>query len=83
MANVEWAEAAIKDLEKLDERNRHRIIRKIAWFSGNFEKCVPERLEGKFRGSYKLRIGDWRAIYTIEENVVIIRFIGHRSDIYK
>ena len=33
---------------------------------------------------YRLRIGDYRAIYTIDnrEQRVIVLFIGHRSEVY-
>jgi mRNA interferase RelE/StbE len=34
-------------------------------------------------GTYRFRIGDYRAIFDIDgENIVILR-IGHRRDIYK
>ena len=58
MAGVEWTEEAAKDLGKLDSQVRQRILRKIKWLSRNFEKVVPEPLSGKFKGTYKLRLGD-------------------------
>ena len=82
MLEVDWAEAAVKDLEKLDKPIAQRILTKISWFSNNFEGVIPEPLGSKFKGAFKLRIGDWRVIYTLENEAIVIQFIGHRKEIY-
>ncbi len=82
MANIEWNEDAIRDLGKLDKPIAQRILKKINWLSGNFENITPEPLSGQFKGTFKLRIGDWRVIYTVEGPTLIIQFIGHRREIY-
>ena len=82
MAKIEWNEDAIKDLAKLDKPVAERILKKIDWLSNNFEKIIPEPLIGQFKGTFKLRIGDWRVVYTIQGQILVIQFIGHRRDIY-
>jgi len=82
LVKIEWTEAAIKDLQSLDKPITQRILTKVAWFFNNFEKVVPEPLIGKFEGAFKLRIGDWRVIYTVEGKTIVIQFIGHRREIY-
>jgi len=39
----------------------------------------------KGRAGYRLRIGDYRVIYEIEDNIlrVIVIDVGHRKDIYQ
>ncbi|MBM3131770.1 MAG: type II toxin-antitoxin system RelE/ParE family toxin [Chloroflexi bacterium] len=81
MAKVEWTEEAVQDVEKLDGRVAQRIVREVGWFGANFEKFIPEPLGGNYKGMYKLRIGDWRVIYSIEGDTITIRFVGHRSQI--
>jgi len=54
----------------------------IDWLSDNFEKVTPEPLIGQFKGTFKLRIGDWRVVCTIEGQTLVIQFIGHRRNIY-
>ena len=81
--NVEWTADALDDLEKLDPPIQKRIVRKVTWFSQYFSNQIPEPLSGEFRGTYKLRIGDWRVIYQLEENIMVIRALGHRNNIYK
>ena len=83
MAKIEWTEAAARDLEKLDTPIARRILKKLTWFSNNFQSVVPEPLSGGFQGTFKLRIGDWRAVYTLESDTIVIQSISHRSDIYR
>jgi mRNA interferase RelE/StbE len=83
LVRIEWTEGAIKDLEKLDKPIARRIVRRLTWVSNNFQSVVPEPLSGPLRGAFKLRIGDWRAVYTVEGKAIVIQFIGHRSEIYK
>ena len=83
MISIEWTESAIEDIKKLDKQISQRVLTRITWFSTNFERVIPEPLTGDFKGAFKLRIGDWRVIYTVEGKTILIQFIGHRRDIYK
>ena len=40
-------------------------------------------LRRTLKGYWKLRAGDWRIIYKIVENTVVILRIGHRREIYE
>jgi mRNA interferase RelE/StbE len=83
LVKIEWTEGATKDLERLDKPIARRILRRLAWLSKNFQSIVPEPLIGELKGTFKLRIGDWRAVYTVEGKTIVIQFIRHRSEIYK
>jgi len=83
LVRIEWTEGAIRDLQKLDKVIARRILKKITWFSKNFERIILEALDGEFKGTYKLRAGDWRVVYSVERETVIIQFVGHRREIYK
>jgi mRNA interferase RelE/StbE len=83
LARVEWSQHALDDLKRLDKPIAKRILNKISWFSKHFENIIPETLSGELVGAYKLRVGDWRVVYTIDFNVIVIQAIGHRKEIYK
>ena len=83
MVKIYWTEDAIKDLERLDKPVEQRVLKKISWLSNNFERITPEPLSGEFKGTFKLRIGDWRVVYTVEGQTLGIQFIAHRREIYK
>ena len=83
MAKVEWTEDAIEDLSRLDKPIIRRILKKVSWFSDNFDSITPESLSGDFKGAFKLRLGEWRVVYTIENDLILIQAVGHRREIYK
>ena len=41
-----------------------------------------EPLRRTLRGYRKLRVGDYRIIYKIEKNTIVILKIGHRKEVY-
>ena len=55
MARIEWTEEAVRNLKVIDKQVGLRILKKLSWFSENFETIVPEPLSGEFKETYKLR----------------------------
>jgi len=82
LPKVEWTEEAFADLRKLDPAIQKRILRKINWIARHFNIVTPEPLSGELGGAFKIRVGDWRIIYTLEKNTVVIQAVGHRREIY-
>jgi len=76
---------AENDLEELSPAIRKRIIEKLYWFRDHFHDSTPLMLKHDLRGFFKLKMGDWRAIYKIDwqRNKIVIVAIGHRTKIYK
>ncbi|MCR4406590.1 MAG: type II toxin-antitoxin system RelE/ParE family toxin [Anaerolineae bacterium] len=46
---------------------------------------TPEPLTGEWKGLFKLRIGSYRAFYTINrsEQQIIVHLVKHRREVYK
>ena len=82
MLKVDWTDDALEDLQKLDKPIAKRILTKISWFSQHFNNITPEPLSGEMAGTFKVRVGDWRIVYTIEKDVIVIQAVGHRREIY-
>ena len=80
---VQFRPEALRDLEKLDKSTAQRILTKIHWLSTNFNSTLPERLSGELKAFYKLRVGDWRILYTPHHGILMVHMIGHRREIYK
>ncbi len=86
MYRIEFSNLAAKELEKIylaDKKLYSRFINAIETL-----KQSPYRgkcLKGKLSGDYSLRVGNYRVIYTLRENRLIIYIIdlGHRKEIYK
>ncbi|OGG58285.1 hypothetical protein A3C86_03545 [Candidatus Kaiserbacteria bacterium RIFCSPHIGHO2_02_FULL_49_16] len=83
MVSIELSEHALRDLKEIDQVLAKRIIEKILWLEQNFDKIVPERLHRELKNSYKLRVGDYRAVYSVHGSLIIIEAVGHRRDVYR
>lgn len=82
--SVEFRPKAIADLERLDQVLRERIVSKIRWLVENFDNITPQPLTGELKGLFKLRVGDYRVIYSVSPapRIITIHLIGHRREIY-
>ena len=80
--NIKYKKSIERDLSRLDKKEARQILDKI-------EKDLSERaesypvLKGEFAGLRKMRVGDYRVIFTIIDNDILILRIGHRREIYK
>ncbi|MFA5033156.1 MAG: type II toxin-antitoxin system RelE/ParE family toxin [bacterium] len=82
MYKVVFTHRAIRDLKLIDKQLQIQLLNKIKWFSKEPLKYARKLISTKI-GSYRFRIGDYRVIFdVVGENIVILR-IGHRKDIYK
>jgi len=70
------------DLKRLPKAEARRILNQI---DREFPKKADSNpvLKGQFAGLRKYRIGDYRVIYSILGNDVLILRIAHRRDVYK
>lgn len=82
---IEFKSEAIDGLERIERPIAQRILTKARWLSENFEQITPQPLTGSMRGLFKLRVGDYRIIYSAnpEKRLLTIHLIGHRRDIYR
>ena len=82
MYKIQFDEEAIEFLKKAQNQIKERIWNKIMQTKENPHHFFI-RLTG--RPEYKLRVGDYRVIADIEDNINIlyVLHIGHRRNIYK
>ena len=75
-----WDEKAYDSLNKLEPSISRRILKKVDELSENpFSKDI-KRLKGS--NDFRLRVGDYRVIFAIEQNTIQILKVGHRKNIY-
>ena len=82
---IEWEQDAADALDRLDAGVVQRILVRISWLATNLDNIRPQALVGNLKGYFKLRVGDYRVIYTMnrEDRLLVIEDVGHRRDIYK
>jgi mRNA interferase RelE/StbE len=82
MYRILLTKRAVKDLGKLSEDVKLRIKEKFNLLL-NDPTGISKKLSSPLIGTYRLRVGDYRVIFDIDDDKVIILRIGHRKDIYK
>ena len=70
------------DLIKIGKEQSRRILDKIEKELSIRASEYPE-LKGSFAGLRKCRIGDYRVIFTLINDTVLIVRIRHRKEVYK
>jgi mRNA interferase RelE/StbE len=76
-----WDEGALKDLEKLELLLRKRIVRKIEALAENFTFHEIKKLQNT--EGYRMRVGDYRVIFLLRSDRLIVLKVIHRKNIYK
>jgi mRNA interferase RelE/StbE len=73
----------IKDLKKIDKTWQKRILNKMKTILVN-DPYLGKKLVGNLSPFYRLRVGDYRIIYAIFEDIVTVEVvkIRHRKDVY-
>jgi mRNA interferase RelE/StbE len=83
MYRVEFTPAALKDLQKLPRSVQKTIIKKIEFFlSSGRPLAFAHGLLNSELGQYRFRISDYRVIFDLEEETLVVLKIGHRKNIY-
>lgn len=80
--NLVYTRRAEKDIKKLDSSIKSRIGNALLKLRDN-PLLYSEKLSDPALGTYKFRIGDYRVIFDIEGNDIVILRVGHRREIYK
>ena len=75
-----WDKKAKSELDKLEIDLARRIILKVRSLAEDPYSKDIKRLSG--RTEYRLRVGDYRVLFSIETDTIFILNIGHRKNIY-
>ncbi len=86
--HIEYTEKALEDLSCLEKDIARRIRNKIDFFSAQVNPFrFAKKLKDPEAGTYRFRIGDYRAIFDVDHkgNVSILHIlrIKHRKEIYQ
>ncbi|MEA1920790.1 MAG: type II toxin-antitoxin system RelE/ParE family toxin [Campylobacterota bacterium] len=78
---VKLNDKAIKDLSKIDKLEASKIFSKIENLK-DFPKVANLKKLTNFIPPYRLRVGDYRALFDIQDNTITVYRVRHRKDIY-
>ncbi|PYK58792.1 MAG: type II toxin-antitoxin system RelE/ParE family toxin [Verrucomicrobia bacterium] len=81
---VSFRRSAEKDLRKLDAAPRRRVLRSIDALVLNPRPVGCRKLYGS-ENAYRIRIGDYRVIYTVDDDILVVAIerVRHRREVYR
>jgi mRNA interferase RelE/StbE len=80
--NIVYKKSIHRDLKRIPKPELDRLLHQIEAELAKRAEAYP-MLKGRFAGLRKYRSGDYRVVYAILGNDVLVLRIGHRKDIYK
>lgn len=73
--------SAIKNLRKVDKKAKERIHNKILKLK-NFPNISNIKKLTHFEPAYRLRIGDYRVLFDVADDTIVIGRVLHRKESY-
>lgn len=75
---------AKKDVERLESQIKSRLNKKLEQVANLKDiKPVIKRLINSDIGDYRIRMGDYRITFDLDENNLRIHSVCHRKDVYR
>jgi len=79
---IEWLDEAKADVRAVDQATAMRLFEGILRFARNGSGDL-NALHGDMAGAFRLRLGDYRVLFTLEDDVIRIFGVRHRSQAYR
>ena len=82
---IKIAQTAEKQLLRLNKIARERIIKFLKKLTQREPRQTGKALKGNKEGLWRYRVGDYRLICVIEDNIeqIVVLEIGHRREVYR
>ncbi len=75
---IEYSKEAVKHINQLDKQKKQRIKNAIEKLpAGDIRKLVG------FKTDYRLRVGDYRVLFSRESDIIIVKDVLPRGEAYK
>lgn len=79
---LEFKPKAVKDLDKLPREIAGRVIQKLESLRSGLKSGDVKRLTN-FSPEYRLRVGDYRALFEVEGTSIVVYRVIHRREAYR
>jgi mRNA interferase RelE/StbE len=79
---IEFKPKAVKDMDKLTSDIAFRVIKKLESLRAGLKSGDVKRLTN-FSPEYRLRVGDYRALFEVEGSAIVVYRVIHRREAYR
>jgi mRNA interferase RelE/StbE len=80
--DIAFTPAAWREWQKLPRLLQERLKAKLTLYARDPLQYAVKLSDTRI-GQYRFRVGDYRIIFDLSEDTLVIFAVGHRKDIYK
>jgi len=77
-----YTHRAVKDIKRLDPRCKQQLNKALVRYAQDPLEHAKKLTDARL-GAYRFRIGDYRVIFDLMGDEIVILRVGHRGNIYK
>ena len=78
---VELKPKAIKELKGIPKEDGKRVVEKLRLLENNFQGDVKRLTD--YTPEYRMRVSNWRVLFEVESEKIVVYRIRHRKEAYK
>lgn len=81
---IEWKSSSLKELKRFDRKVIPRIVSAVGSLANDPRPSGVRKLRGSER-SYRIRVGEYRVVYEIIDDrlIILIIRVRHRKNVYR
>lgn len=83
MRQIVYTSDALKQLRRIAQADARKIVAKVKLLADDPAALANNIKALKGSPLFRLRVGDYRVIYTADLRIVTVVKVGHRSDVYE
>ncbi|MDQ7016293.1 MAG: type II toxin-antitoxin system RelE/ParE family toxin [Gammaproteobacteria bacterium] len=80
MYHIELMSRAVKDLKQIPKLDAKKVVGKLQQLENGLSVNVKKLTN--FSPEYRLRVGDYRVLFEIENQLILVYRVKHRKDAY-
>lgn len=79
-----YRKPAVKAIRKLPPHIQKRLKLKLEWFIAQADPLdFAEALTKPADAQYRFRVGDYRILFDVEGQNIVVLYVQHRRDVYR
>jgi len=81
---IVYKKPAVKSIQKLTPQIKKRLKIKLEFFISQIDPLVyAKALTKPADAQYRFRVGNYRVLFDVEDDHIVVLLVQHRKDVYK
>ncbi|HMN31239.1 MAG TPA: type II toxin-antitoxin system RelE/ParE family toxin [Caldilineaceae bacterium] len=78
---LDFRKGVLREIERMPGHLRQRVKRIIQQLNVDPRPAIAEELHDDLQGLYKIKLGDWRVVYRVDDTILVVTVIkvGQKS----